>query len=155
MWGHAVLHVAALLRLRPTLLNIQTPYELLSWRPCNVSYIRIFGCMVWVPIAEPRMHTIGPHKQEGIYVGFDFASIIRYIDLQNVTLLNACFVNCKFIETIFPSLPHQPNQPPLNFVAPETLTMNLDPPTSLPNTEVTKLLERPHQTGYLARERYS
>ena len=28
LWGHAVLHATTLLRLRPTLLNVQTPYEL-------------------------------------------------------------------------------------------------------------------------------
>ena len=29
-WGHAVLHAAALLKMRPTLLNVQTPIELLT-----------------------------------------------------------------------------------------------------------------------------
>ena len=32
LWGYAVVHAAFLLRLRPTLLNTQTPYELLSGR---------------------------------------------------------------------------------------------------------------------------
>ena len=36
MWGHAVLHAAALLKLRPTLLHVQTPHELLTRRPPNV-----------------------------------------------------------------------------------------------------------------------
>lgn len=34
MWGHAVL-----VKLRPTFLNVQTPHELLSGRPPNVSHI--------------------------------------------------------------------------------------------------------------------
>ena len=46
MWDHAVLYATSLLRLRPTLLNTQTPYELLSGRPPNISHIRVFVCQV-------------------------------------------------------------------------------------------------------------
>jgi hypothetical protein len=142
LWGHAVLHAAALLRLRPTLLNVQTPYELVAGRPPNVAHIRTFGCQVWIPVPEPKRHTIGPHRQEGIYIGFDSTSIIRYLDPQTGNLLRARFVNCRFVETIYPTLKQKPAPPPepLNFQAPETLTMNHDPPTSLTNTEVLKLL---------------
>ena len=44
MWGHAVLHATALLLLRPTLLNVQTPYELVAGRPPDVTHIRTFEC---------------------------------------------------------------------------------------------------------------
>jgi hypothetical protein len=130
LWGHAVLHAAALLRLRPTLLNTQTPYELIAGRPPSVAHIRIFGCQVWVPVSEPKRNTIGPHRQEGIYIGFDSASIIRYLDPISGALLRARFANCRFIETVFPTLQKFPKQPyeNLNFLAPETLTMNPDPP---------------------------
>lgn len=53
LWGHAVLHAAALLRLRPTLLHSQTPLELVSGQTPNVSHLRTFGCKVWAPIPEP------------------------------------------------------------------------------------------------------
>jgi hypothetical protein len=33
LWGHVVLHAGALLHLRPILLNVQTPYELLLDHP--------------------------------------------------------------------------------------------------------------------------
>ena len=80
LWGHAVLHATSLLKLRPTLLNTQTPQELLSGRTPDVSHIRVFGCQVWVPIPDPRRHTIGTHRQLGVYVGFDSPSVIRYLD---------------------------------------------------------------------------
>ena len=44
MWGHDVLHATTLLKLRPTLLNVQTPVELQSGRTPDVSHIRVFGC---------------------------------------------------------------------------------------------------------------
>jgi hypothetical protein len=142
LWGHAVLHATALLRLRPTLLNVQTPYELVAGRPPDVSHMRTFGCQVWVPVTEPRRHTIGTHRQEGIYIGFYSTSIIRYLDPQTGNLLRARFANCRFIETTFPALRYKPNQAnePINFTAPKTLTMNHDLPTSLANTEVVKLM---------------
>jgi hypothetical protein len=140
LWAHAVLHAAALLKLRPTLLNTQTPLEILSGRPPNISHIRVFGCQVWVPFPDPRRHTIGAHRQEGVYIGFDSPSIIRYLDPLTRTLYKARFANCRFIETTFPPISTPIPHPNLTFGAPETLTMNPDPPTSLGNTEVHKLL---------------
>ena len=141
LWGHAVLHAAALLKIRPSLLNVQTSHELLTGTPPNVNHFRTFGCQVWVPVTEPRKMIIGHHRQEGIYVGFDSPSIIRYIDPATGNLFKARFANCKFIEYIFPKV-RQPNpNSPLNFVAPETFTMNHDPPTSLREIETLKLLK--------------
>src|SRR6202048_3504192 len=140
MWGHAVLHAAALLKLRPTLLNTQTPHERLSGRPPNVAYIRTFGCQVWVPLPDPKRTKLGPQRHEGIYVGYASPSIIRYLEPATGNLLKARFANCKFLEHVFPSLPSNKPIPSLNFGAPETLTMNPDPPTSLTNTETSKLL---------------
>ena len=39
MWGHAILHAATLLRLRPTLLNTQTSLELVSGRVPNIHHL--------------------------------------------------------------------------------------------------------------------
>ena len=135
-WGHAVLHAAALLRLRPTLLNQQTPLELTAGRPPNITHLRIFGCQVWVPVPEPQRKTIGIHRSEAIYLGYDSPSIIRYMDPKTRAILKARLVNCKFIEHIFPTPPvdHMVKQVPLNLQAPETLTLNPDPQTSLANT---------------------
>ena len=83
---------------------------------------------------------MGPHREEGIYVGFDSPSIIRYLVPTTGILLKARFVNCRFIEHVFPKVfKSDPNQN-LEFSAPETLMMNPDPPTSLLDTKVTKLL---------------
>jgi hypothetical protein len=94
----------------------------------------------WVPQPDPRKYTIGAHHQKGVYVGFDFPSIIRYLDPSIGNLYKAKFANYRLIETNFPALSSTLHPIPLNFGAPETLTMNPNPPTSLPNTEVIKLL---------------
>jgi hypothetical protein len=139
-WSHAVLHAATLLKYRPTLLNDHSPLELLSSQVPNVSHFHIFGCRVWVPIAEPQQKTIGRHRQEGIYVGFDSPSIIRYVSPSTGVLHKARFQNCQFDESHFPPLVSSQPSPSLEFWAPETFTMNPDPRTALADSEVKKLL---------------
>ena len=118
LWGHAVLHVASLLKLRSTLLNTQTPHELLSGRPPDISHLRVSGCQIWIPLHDPHRHKIGAHRQQGVYVGFDSPSIIGYLDLTTSNLYKARFANCCFIETKFPPLPSNTQSKPLNFGAP-------------------------------------
>ena len=102
-WGHAILHAADLLRLRPTLLSQQTPYELtLGWPP-NITHLRVFGSQVWVPVPEPQRKTIGTHRSEAIYLGYDSPNIIGYMDPKTGAILKVRLVNCKFIEHIFPT----------------------------------------------------
>ena len=140
-WGHAVLHAATLLRYRPTLLNDFSPLELLSGQKPDISHFRVFGCQVWVPTVEPKRITISHHRVEGIYVGFDSPSVIRYLTPETGVLHKARFQNCKFDETVFPSVTVSKPNTPLEFWAPETLTMNPDPRTALTDSEVKKILD--------------
>jgi hypothetical protein len=104
MWRHAVLHATALLKVKvkPTLLNVQTSAELQSGRILDVSHIKVFGCQVWVPVAKPKWRTIGAYIEEGIYIEFDSPTIICYLVSATSILLKAIIVNCRFIENIFP-----------------------------------------------------
>ena len=139
MWGHAVLHAATLLRLRPTLLNTQTSLEIVSGRVPNISHLRVFGCQVWVPAPEPQLRTISAHRIEGIYIGFDSPSIIRYLTPTSDVLHKARFANCRFLEEVFPLIPSAKTSP-LDFCATQSFTMNPDPRTALAETEVQKIL---------------
>ena len=141
LWRHAILHAAALLRLRPTLLNPITSQELLTNRTPNISHLRIFGSWVWVPRPEPLRRTISAHKEEGVYMGFDSPSIIRFFVPSTGALLKARFQNCVFEENVFPHVPCPKGTLDLNFYSPQTYTMNLDPRTSLPQTEVQKIMQ--------------
>jgi len=104
MWGHAVLLAVSLIKLRPSSVEIASSQELLSRHVPNVSHLRVFRSYVWVPLRELQRHTIDAHRQEGIYVGFDSPSNIRYINPFTDTLLRACFVNYRFKQDIFSSL---------------------------------------------------
>ena len=51
IWGHAILHAAALIRVRPTAYYEYSPIQLVRGHEPNVSHLRVFGCAVYVPIA--------------------------------------------------------------------------------------------------------
>ena len=53
----------------------------------------------------------------------------------------ARFQNCKLDKTVFPSVTVSKPNTPLEFWAPKTLTMNLDPRTALTDSEVKKILD--------------
>ena len=54
LWGHALLHLAVFLRLRPILLHAQSPLELSSGRTPHIAHLRTFECEVWVPVPFPN-----------------------------------------------------------------------------------------------------
>lgn len=52
-WGHAVLHAATLIRLRPAAYHQYSPLQLVLGHQPDISHLRIFDCAVQVPIAHP------------------------------------------------------------------------------------------------------
>lgn len=103
-WGHAILHAAALIRLRPTAYHKFSPLQLVNGREPNISHLRVFGCAVYVPIAPPQRTKMGPQRRLGIYVGFESPSIIKYLEPTTGDLFTARFADCHFNETVFPAL---------------------------------------------------
>ena len=59
-WGHAILHAAALIRLRPTASYKFSPLQLVSGREPNISHLKVFGCAVYVLIPPPQRTKMGP-----------------------------------------------------------------------------------------------
>jgi hypothetical protein len=67
-WGHAVLHAATLIRLRPTSSLSQSPLQMIFDYEPDVSHLRTFSCAVEVPVAPPKRTKMGPQRRLGIYV---------------------------------------------------------------------------------------
>ncbi|KAK9907232.1 hypothetical protein M0R45_000963 [Rubus argutus] len=103
-WGHAVLHAAMLIRLRPTATQAFSAQQLVTGYEPSISHLRIFGCAVYVPITPPQRTKMGPQRRMGIYVGFESPTIIRYVEPLTGDLFTARFADCHFDETVFPSL---------------------------------------------------
>ncbi|KAJ9536411.1 hypothetical protein OSB04_un000403 [Centaurea solstitialis] len=103
-WGHAILHAATLIRIRPTSYNASSPLKTVFGQEPNISHLRIFGCAVYVPIAPPQRTKMGPQRRLGIYVGYESASIIKYLEPLTGDLFTARFADYHFDESEFPAL---------------------------------------------------
>ena len=95
-----MLHV----RIRPTTYHKFSPLQLVLGQRPNIFHLRTFSCVVYVPIAPPQCTKMGPQCRFGIYMGFDFPSMIRYLKPLTGDVFKARFEDCHFNETIFPPL---------------------------------------------------
>jgi len=103
-WGHAILHAATLVRIRPTNYHTYSPLQLTFGREPNISHLRTFGCAVYVPVAPPYRSKMGPQRRLGIYVGYESPSIIKYLEPLMGDLFTARFADCHFDESHLPAL---------------------------------------------------
>lgn len=104
VWGHAILHAANIIRIRPSAYHKQSPQELVLGQVPNISHLKVFGCAVYVPISPPQRNKMGPQRRIGIYVGFDSPSIIRYLEPLTGDVFTARYADCHFDESMFPKL---------------------------------------------------
>ena len=95
-WGHVVMHVVSLIRIRPTSYHEYSPSQLVLGKQPNISYLRVFGCVVHVPIAPPQHTKMGPQRRLRIYVGFDSLSFIRYLEPLTGDVFRVNFCRLSF-----------------------------------------------------------
>jgi hypothetical protein len=103
-WGHAALHAADLIQLRPTAYHSICPLCLVCGNAPSISHLRKFGCTVYAPISPPQHTMVGPHRKMGIYVGYHSASIIKYLEPMTWDLFTSRYTDCIFNEDHFLAL---------------------------------------------------
>ena len=74
VWGHAVLHVAALIRIRPSAYHEYSLLQLAFDQEPNIFHLKIFSC-----VTPPQRTKMGPQRRLGIYVRYESPSIISYL----------------------------------------------------------------------------
>ena len=99
-WGHAIMHVATLVRIWPTTYHEYSPSQLVLGKQPNISHLWIFGCAVYILIAPTQSTKMGL----GIFLGFSSLSIIRYLEPLIGDVFRVCFADCHFNESVFLSL---------------------------------------------------
>ena len=100
-WGYLILHIAMLVRLRHTTTQPFSVLQLVTGYEPDVSHLRIFGCAVHVPIALPQHTKMSPQHRKRVYVGYEYPSIIRFLEPLTCDLFTARFTDCHFDETDF------------------------------------------------------
>ena len=99
--GYAILHVAMLVRLRPTATQPSSPLQLVTGYEPDVSHLRVFRCAIYVPIAPLLRTKMDPQRKMEIYVGYDSPSIVWYLEPLTGDFFTASFVDCHFDGTVF------------------------------------------------------
>ena len=100
-WEHAILHAAALVCIRSICCNKFSPFQFALGQEPNTSHFKKFGCAIYVPIAPPKHTNMGHQRRLGIYVGFNSASIIKYLEPMTSDLFTSRFADCDFDEAMF------------------------------------------------------
>jgi hypothetical protein len=103
-WGHAVLHAAELIQLRPTAYCSVFPLCLVRGNALTISHLRKFGYALYAPISPPQRTTMGSHRKISIYLGYQSPSIIKYLDLMTGDLFTARYADCIFNDDHFLTL---------------------------------------------------
>jgi hypothetical protein len=103
-WGHAVLHAADLIKLRPTAYHSTSLLYLIRGNASIIFHLQKFGCAVYAPISPPKHTSMGPCKKLGIYIGYHSPAIIKYMEPHTWDLLTTCYANCIFNKDHFPAL---------------------------------------------------
>ena len=103
-WGHTIIHGANLIFLCPTANHDLSPLQLAKGYQPHISHLRVFGSVVYVSIAPTHRPKLGPQRRLGIYIGFQSASIINYIEPLTGEVFTARFANYHFDETLFSPL---------------------------------------------------
>jgi transposase InsO family protein len=140
-WGHAILHAASLIRIRPTSYHNFSPSQLVLGQQPNISHLRIFGCAVYVPISPPQRTKMGPQRKLGIYVGYDSPSIIRYLEPLTGDIFTARFADCQFDERVFPSLGGEKTDKRRELIWNASSLSHFDPRTNRCELEVQRIIQ--------------
>ena len=141
-WGHAILHAASLVRIRPTAYHKFSSLQLVLGQQPNIFHLRTFGYAVYVPIAPPQRTKMGPQRRLGIYTGFDSPSIIRYLEPLTGDVFKTRFENYHFNKTIFPPLGREKSLPEARREITWNVSMlsHLDPHTNQCELEVHRII---------------
>ena len=76
------MHAATLIWIRPSAYHLYSPLQLICRHEPNISYLRVFGCVVYVPIAPPQHAKMSSQRRLGIYVGYKSPTILKYLYLD-------------------------------------------------------------------------
>jgi hypothetical protein len=101
LWGEALL-IACHVHNRVLCKKIQlSPYELWNGRKPNLSYLKVWGCIAYFRVPNPKRTKLGPRAIQSVFVGYAMNSkTYRLLDLSSNTIVESRdveFIKNKFI----------------------------------------------------------
>ncbi|KAJ9558245.1 LOW QUALITY PROTEIN: hypothetical protein OSB04_012859 [Centaurea solstitialis] len=131
-WGHALETVAHILNRAPTKSVEKTPYELWKGKKPNISFLRVWGCEVYVK--RPTSEKLKPKSDKCFFVGYPRTTVGYYFYNPEE---NKVFVarNGKFLEEKFLSSGNTRNDVDLQVVDEKNTTPIVEPEIQHENVE--------------------
>ncbi|KAJ9547978.1 hypothetical protein OSB04_020521 [Centaurea solstitialis] len=131
-WGHALETTAHILNRAPTKSVEKTPYELWKGKKPNISFLRIWGCEVYVK--RPTSEKLKPKSDKCFFVGYPRTTVGYYFYNPEE---NKVFVarNGKFLEEKFLSSGNTRKDVDLQVVDEENTTPIVEPEIQHENVE--------------------
>ncbi|KAJ9564196.1 hypothetical protein OSB04_000162 [Centaurea solstitialis] len=131
-WGHALETAAHTLNRAPTKSVEKTPYELWKGKKPNISFLKIWGCEVYVK--RPTLEKLKPKSDKCFFVGYPKTTVGYYFYNPEE---NKVFVarNGKFLEEKFLSLENTRKDVDLQIVDEESTTPVVEPEIQHNNVE--------------------
>ncbi|KAJ9552754.1 hypothetical protein OSB04_016799 [Centaurea solstitialis] len=131
-WGHALETAAHILNRAPTKSVEKTPYELWKGKKPNISFLKIWGCEVYVK--RPTSEKLKPKSDKCFFVGYPKTTVGYYFYNPEE---NKVFVarNGKFLEEKFLSLENTRKDLDLQVVDEESTTPVVEPEIQHNNVE--------------------
>ena len=101
LWGKALL-IACHMHNRVLSKKIQSsPYELWNGRKLNLNYLKVWGCIAYFRVPDPKRTKLGPRAIKSVFVGYAVNSkAYRLLDLSSNTIIESKdveFIEIKFI----------------------------------------------------------
>ena len=100
LWGEALLTACHVHNRIPSKKIKISPYEVWKGRKPNLSYLRVWGCIAFYRVPDPKRTKLGPRALKSIFVGYAKNSkAYRLLDIDSNVIIESRDV--EFLETSF------------------------------------------------------
>ncbi|CAL1369869.1 unnamed protein product [Linum trigynum] len=100
LWGEALLTACHVHNRIPSKKLRESPYELWKGRKPNLSYLRVWGCLAFYRVSDPKRTKLGPRALKGVFLGYaENSKAYRVLDLESNVVVESRDV--EFFENKF------------------------------------------------------
>jgi len=100
LWGEALLTACHVHNRIPSKVFKVSPYELWKGRKPNLEYLRVWGCLAFYRVLDPKRTKLGPRALKSIFVGYtENSEAYRLLNLDSNIIVESKDV--EFIENKF------------------------------------------------------
>ena len=90
LWGDALLTTCHVHNRVPSKKIKVSQYELWNGRKPNLDYIKVWGCLSFYRIVDPKRTKLGPRAMKSVFVGYaENSKAYRLLDLSSNTVVES------------------------------------------------------------------